>query len=197
MYSSRRLLYDELQRSFETFQRNINKLTLNVKREKSMQCIHGKRLCMTCSNNKVWTLILVKKTAHLTGMHTYLFKRVGDYCTIQRGWLFCPLRRPSLALPPPSAGGYTGIVVAYIRRSSCAACESRIVYLPASQIFSQSVGRVASSKGGVRGGGRPLLGGWETKAIEEEPRLIKSRSIRGGLWPEGVSKKTTAIFQIT
>jgi hypothetical protein len=51
----------------------------------------------------------------------------------------CPLRRPS---PPPSAGGYIGIVVAssYIRRSSCAACEFRIVYLLESQIFSQSVG---------------------------------------------------------
>ena len=29
-------MYDELRRSFETFQRNVNKLTLNVKREKFM-----------------------------------------------------------------------------------------------------------------------------------------------------------------
>ena len=29
-------MYDELQRSFETFQRNINNLTLNVKRKKFM-----------------------------------------------------------------------------------------------------------------------------------------------------------------
>ncbi len=32
-------LYDELRRSFQTFQRNFNKLTLNVKRKKS--CIRG------------------------------------------------------------------------------------------------------------------------------------------------------------
>ena len=29
-------MYDELRRSFETFQRNVNKLTLNVKRKKFM-----------------------------------------------------------------------------------------------------------------------------------------------------------------
>ena len=33
-------------------------------------CIRGKWLCMICSNNKVWTLIFVKKIAHLTRMHT-------------------------------------------------------------------------------------------------------------------------------
>ena len=33
---------------------------------------------MTCSNNKIWTPIFVKKkTVHLTGMHT----SAGDYCT--------------------------------------------------------------------------------------------------------------------
>ena len=29
-------MYDELRRSFETYQRNVNKLTLNVKRKKFM-----------------------------------------------------------------------------------------------------------------------------------------------------------------
>ena len=38
----------------------------NVKKS----CICGKWLYMTCSNNKVWTLIFVKKIAHLTRMHT-------------------------------------------------------------------------------------------------------------------------------
>ena len=33
-------------------------------------CIRGKWLCMTCSNKKVWTLIFVKKIAHLTRMRT-------------------------------------------------------------------------------------------------------------------------------
>ena len=61
-----RQMYDELQRTFETFQRNVNNLKLNVKCKNS--CIHGKWLYMTCSNNKVWTLIFVKKIAHLTGM---------------------------------------------------------------------------------------------------------------------------------
>ena len=42
-------MYDELQRSFETFQRNINKLTLNVKLKKF---VHSQQMtCMTCSNN--------------------------------------------------------------------------------------------------------------------------------------------------
>jgi hypothetical protein len=31
-----RQMYDELRRSFETFQRNVNKVTLNVKRKKIM-----------------------------------------------------------------------------------------------------------------------------------------------------------------
>ena len=33
-------------------------------------CICNEWLCMTCSNNKVRTLIFVKKIAHLIGMHT-------------------------------------------------------------------------------------------------------------------------------
>ena len=43
-------MYDELRRTFELFQLNFNKLTLNVKRKTS--CIRSKRLCMTWSNNK-------------------------------------------------------------------------------------------------------------------------------------------------
>ena len=35
-----------------------------------ISCIRGKWLYMTCSNNKVWTLIFVKRTAHLAGMCT-------------------------------------------------------------------------------------------------------------------------------
>ena len=38
---------------------------------KKIACIRGKWLCMTCSKNKVWTLIFVKKFAHLSGMCTY------------------------------------------------------------------------------------------------------------------------------
>ena len=38
-------MYDELRRTFELFQLNFNKLTLNVKRKTS--CIRSKRLCMT------------------------------------------------------------------------------------------------------------------------------------------------------
>ena len=59
-------MYDELRWSFETFQWNINKLTLNFNWKNS--CVRGKWICMTCSNNKVWTLIFVKTFAHLTGM---------------------------------------------------------------------------------------------------------------------------------
>ena len=33
-------------------------------------CIRGKWLCLTCSNNKVWTLIFVKKIIRLTVMRT-------------------------------------------------------------------------------------------------------------------------------
>lgn len=33
-------------------------------------CIYGKWLCITWSNNEVWTISFVKKIAHLTGMHT-------------------------------------------------------------------------------------------------------------------------------
>ena len=33
-------------------------------------CIRDKWLCMTCSDNKVWIPICVKRTAHLTGMRT-------------------------------------------------------------------------------------------------------------------------------
>ena len=61
-------MYDELRRFFETFQWNINKLTLNFYYKYS--CICGKWLYMTCSNNKVWTLFFVKKIAHLTRMLT-------------------------------------------------------------------------------------------------------------------------------
>ena len=62
-------MYDELRRLFETFQQNVNKLTLNVNIKNS--CIRSKWLCMACSNNKLWTLIFVKKIAHLTRMLYY------------------------------------------------------------------------------------------------------------------------------
>ena len=45
-------MYDELRRSFEMFQRIVNKLTLYVKRKKLMHSWQM-TICMTCSNNKV------------------------------------------------------------------------------------------------------------------------------------------------
>ena len=62
-------MYDELRWSFETFLRNVNKLTFNVKHKKSM---HSQQMtllhCMTCSNNLVWALIFVEKMgAYLSG----------------------------------------------------------------------------------------------------------------------------------
>ena len=36
-------MYDELRRSLETFQRNVNKLTLNVKRKK---CMHSRQMTL-------------------------------------------------------------------------------------------------------------------------------------------------------
>ena len=49
--------------------RHFNKTSTNwhwMSCEKNA-CIRDKGFCMTCSNNKVWTLIFVKKIAHLTG----------------------------------------------------------------------------------------------------------------------------------
>ena len=62
-------MYDELQWLLETFQCIVSKLTLNVKRKKK-SCICRKWLYMTCLNNKVWTLIFVKKIVHLIGLRT-------------------------------------------------------------------------------------------------------------------------------
>ena len=71
-------MYDELRRSFEMFQQNVNKLALNVKRKKFMHL--QKITLMTCSNKKVCTLIFVKRIAHSTRMRTstgvYLSKRL-------------------------------------------------------------------------------------------------------------------------
>ena len=61
-------MYDELQRLFETFQQNVNKLTLNVKRKKFMHL--WQMTLHDVSNNKVCILIFVKTFAHLTGMLT-------------------------------------------------------------------------------------------------------------------------------
>ena len=55
-------------RSFETFQRNLNKLTSNVEHKNS--CIRNNWLCVTCSN-KVYSLIFVEEILYLIRMHTY------------------------------------------------------------------------------------------------------------------------------
>ena len=52
--------------------RHFNKTLINCRWMSSVKnsCIHDKWLCMTRSNNKVWTLTLAKRIAHTTGTHT-------------------------------------------------------------------------------------------------------------------------------
>ena len=56
--------YDRLRRFSETL------TTWHWMSSVKKSCIRGKWLCMTCSNNETWTLIFVKKIAHLTRMRT-------------------------------------------------------------------------------------------------------------------------------
>ena len=61
-------MYDEQRRSAETFQQNVT--NWHCMSSIKNACICNKWLYMTCSNNKIWTLVFVKRIAHLIGMRT-------------------------------------------------------------------------------------------------------------------------------
>ena len=63
---------DRCMMNYDNHLRRFNETLTNWQWMSSVKnpCIHNKLLCMTCSNNKIWTMIFVKNFAHLIGMCT-------------------------------------------------------------------------------------------------------------------------------
>ena len=63
--------FDDLKKSFESFQSKIRAVGLNAKRKQTFKT-YTKWRFTTCSTNKSWTLQFLPKNAYLSGMRTYM-----------------------------------------------------------------------------------------------------------------------------
>ena len=90
--------YDELWRSFETVQRNVNKLLLNVKRKK-VHALATNGYAWTCWNNKVLTPSFVKKK------HAFNRDEHLNGCEHKREITCIAISLPELSMDPRSTLG--------------------------------------------------------------------------------------------